>query len=421
MQAHTKVWLVSAALGLSACASGASDDADPKSSRPPSTAGSSGASWGDYNPYAGSRNGGGAGQPSKAGAPSSLGGAGSTGNAGSAGSAGNAGSAGSVTGAGAGGLGLTLGTGNSGVAGSAGANSGPSTDCPVLTRVRLQSGACVDRIKEFAVAKTPANIVTGSDGQVWFDDEGSNQLVQLDSEGRVLKHIDCDEGSSPRALIGGRDDALIWFTDARAKTLYRLTQSAKTGFDLKFTATAIALGDSDQVWATEAGHALYQVRPYVSITPYPEAPSNALVVGTDNSVWFPTGSLIARLMPAQQTRYFSIGNNIADEMCMGPDGALWFTDGRRHQIGRMELGGKKQTFDLPFGSEPSRIIKGPDGALWFTEQGGDKIGRITVTGELTQYPIPTSGGLPYALTVGGDRNIWFTEKFSGKIGRLLTD
>ena len=87
----------------------------------------------------------------------------------------------------------------------------------------------------------------------------------------------------------------------------------------------------------------------------------------------------------------------------------------------MDLNGKSELFDLPFGSGPSRIIMGLDDALWFTESGGDKIGRITVKGERTQYPIPTSGGLPYALTVDDRGNIWFTERSSGKIGRLRPD
>jgi virginiamycin B lyase len=401
MRADVRVWLVFAAVGFFGCAEGGTDE--PERKVPRQALGSAGNNpAGGTSAYAGSGNVGSAGQSAKGGTAPSLGG--------------GAGGAGGGAGANA----AHAGTDNSLAGGAAGAKAGSTADCPSPRRVRLLNDACVDRIEEFSVAKSPTSIVTGSDGQVWFDDDGSNQLVQLDAEGRVVKRVDCGQGSSPRALVGGRDDALVWYTNARAKTLVRQTQTASTTIALDFTATAIALGRDDQLWVTEADKALYQVRPSLSIVAFPDAPSHAVVLGPDQNVWFSAGAVIARLIPARGTQYFTTGESLADELCVGPDGALWFTDGTRHQIGRMDLDGKAQTFDLPFGSGPTRIIAGPDGALWFTESGGDKIGRITVKGDITEYPIPTLGGLPYALTVGGDGNIWFTEKSSGKIGRLLT-
>jgi virginiamycin B lyase len=193
-------------------------------------------------------------------------------------------------------------------------------------------------------------------------------------------------------------------------------------FEIHFTATALVLGENDELWATEAGTAIHQIHPYVSNVPYPNTPTGALTLGPDKNVWFPTAGVIAQQIPDQDPRYFSIGISFADQVCTGPDGAIWFTDGRRSQIGRLVGGKSVQTFDLPIGSAPTRIITGPDGALWFIAEGADKIDRINVTGDvLTQYPIPTSGGMPYALTVGGDHNIWFTERSSGKIGRLIPD
>lgn len=420
MQSRAKLWLILAALGFSGCAKGALDDPE-QNPAPPKTEPSEDDPYGVTPP--GSAKAGSGGQAGRGGAPASLGSAGHTASASGAGGTGGIGGTGSAGSAGSAGANTALaGAGSSGSAGSAGAKPGPSDDCPSLTRVRLKSGGCVDRIKEFSVASSPTSIITGSDGQVWFDDDSVNQLVQLDSEGRVLKRIDCAAGSSPRTLVGGRDDALLWYTDAGAKTLTRMTQTSHVTFDLKFTATAITLGEGDLLWLAEAGQALYQVRPYVSVTPFALSPSNAVIVGPDNNVWFPTLSLIAQLIPDQEPKYFQISPSIADDLCAGPDGALWFADSRRHQIGRMDLSGNTKRFDLPYGSGPSRIIAGPDGALWFIAQSGDKIGRITVDGSsITQYPIPTTGGLPWALTVGGDRNLWFTEKDSGKVSRLIPD
>jgi len=413
MRIHANIWAFSAAIAVCACAQGGAD-APARGRAPQNMAG-------DDDPYGGIPLGphyaGSGGKFGTGGATSFGGGGGRTmGGAGGSNSAANAGAGGSGANAG-----LTGGGGYAGT-GASGGSSTPGQDCPSLTRVRLPTGECVDRITEFSVASAPTSIVTGSDGQVWVDDDGSNQLLQLDSEGRVLKRIDCAKGSSPRTLVGGRDDALFWYTDAGAKTLNRVTQTAATPLNIPVSATAIALGEGDEFWLSEAGQAVYQVRPFVATQRYAVGPDNALVLGPDKNVWFPSAGLMVQLSPTQEPRYFSLGVSFADELCVGPDGALWFTDSRRHQIGRMELNGQlQQPFDLPLGSTPTRIIKGPDGALWFTEERGDKIGRITVKGVLTQYPIPTVGGLPRALTVDRDNNIWFTEKDSGKVGRLIPD
>jgi virginiamycin B lyase len=222
-------------------------------------------------------------------------------------------------------------------------------------------------------------------------------------------------------LVGGRDDTLIWYTEAGGKTLNRVTQTSQMGLNLDFIATDLVLGEGDQMWATEAGHAVYQVRPFVNNVPFVDTVGGAVAVGPDKNVWYPTAGLMARLSLVEGTKYISIGNSVADQLCAGPDGAIWFTDGRHQQIGRLELNGDLHTFTLPFGSGPNRIIPGPDGALWFTAETGDKVGRITVQGDSTQYPIPTNGGFPHALTVGSDGYIWFTEMSSGKIGRLIPD
>jgi len=126
-------------------------------------------------------------------------------------------------------------------------------------------------------------------------------------------------------------------------------------------------------------------------------------------------------MAAGEPKDFSLDENFADDICAGPDGTLWFTDGTLNQIGRMEVDGSFSITRLPLNTQPGRIIAGPDHALWFTEQGTEKIGRITVNTEVTHYPTPSSNGLISDLTVGPDGSIWYTKLFTGKIGRLIPD
>jgi streptogramin lyase len=68
---------------------------------------------------------------------------------------------------------------------------------------------------------------------------------------------------------------------------------------------------------------------------------------------------------------------------------------------------------------PQGITVGTDGALWFTESGGE-IGRVTTAGIFTEYPVPTAAGNPTGISAGPDGALWFTEQYGNKIGRITT-
>jgi streptogramin lyase len=415
MQGDAKVWILTAALGFFGCGAQASVDGPQR--RP----GSSAAVPPDGTPYAITPSrpiggGGAGGQSSKGGSDGSAGRAGGTsGTFGSAGAFGVGASAG-LSGSSAG--------GSSAASGAAGVSVEPTTNCPSLTRVRLPSGVCVDRVTEFSVATNPSGIATGSDGQIWFDDGSANQIVQLDDQGRVVNGIPCDPGADARELTSGRDEVVLWYTDWHAKTVTSLSKAMqRTPYAVGFAPAGLSLAEGDQLWLAEANKAIYRFDPSeLTLTHWAASPNRAISVGPDKNLWFPEGTLIARLTSAGEKQRFSMSDSFADDICTGPDGGLWFTDGSLNQIGRMAADGTlTRTYDLPPNSKPFRIIAGPDGALWFTESGAEKIGRISVDGVITHYPVPTRNSLPYAITVGPDRNIWFTERFAGKIGRLIPD
>jgi virginiamycin B lyase len=109
----------------------------------------------------------------------------------------------------------------------------------------------------------------------------------------------------------------------------------------------------------------------------------------------------------------------ANEIAVGPDGALWFTESA-NEIGRITKAGVVTQYPTPtepvvVGREPypTSITAGSDGALWFTEP-DNKIGRITTSGAVTEYPVSSQ---PSAITLGPDRAIWFAEA-GNRIGRL---
>jgi virginiamycin B lyase len=59
------------------------------------------------------------------------------------------------------------------------------------------------------------------------------------------------------------------------------------------------------------------------------------------------------------------------------------------------------------GGNPQYITLGPDGALWFTE-GEGKIGRISIAGTIAKYPVPTDDGFPDYSAAGPDGALWST-------------
>jgi len=78
------------------------------------------------------------------------------------------------------------------------------------------------------------------------------------------------------------------------------------------------------------------------------------------------------------------------------------------------IGPTVQTFEFT-NKAPDQIVLGPDGNMWFTD-GLGAIDSITPAGVVTVHNIPTAGAAPYGLTVGPDGNIWFTELEPGNIG-----
>jgi virginiamycin B lyase len=80
-----------------------------------------------------------------------------------------------------------------------------------------------------------------------------------------------------------------------------------------------------------------------------------------------------------------------------------------------------QEFNVPTpAAQPQDLVLGPDGNIWFTERGVSKIGRISAStpGTIDEFPTKDAGASPDIITVGPDGNIWFTEQSNNSIGRI---
>ena len=75
-------------------------------------------------------------------------------------------------------------------------------------------------------------------------------------------------------------------------------------------------------------------------------------------------------------------------------------------------------------SQPQDVALGPDGNLWFTESAGNKIGRLTPSGSFLEFAVPTANSMPYSIVNGSDATgnlvLFFAEYQGGKLGAITT-
>src|SRR5579862_687532 len=154
-----------------------------------------------------------------------------------------------------------------------------------------------------------------------------------------------------------------------------------------------------------------------------------LVGGPDGNMWFTEALFgtvaeavenngIGRITPSGAITVFPVPtpNSLPEDIVVGPDGNLWFTESLANQIGRITPSGAITEYRLPI-AQPKNVAglddltTGPDGNIWFIAPGA--IGRITPSGTIKEFPISSGAG---NLVAGPDGNLWFTS--SGAIGHI---
>ena len=128
----------------------------------------------------------------------------------------------------------------------------------------------------------------------------------------------------------------------------------------------------------------------------------------------------------------TVNSNIED-LTVGPDGNLWFTNrGNTQSIGRITPSGTitETTSGLdPMASMPNGITVGGDRRLWFTDEGSLTMAGTGGVGNATTAATPTvtespnniqTAGRPDAITTGPDGTVWFEDNLGGNeaIGRI---
>ncbi|MFS8096881.1 hypothetical protein LFM09_07030 [Lentzea alba] len=269
----------------------------------------------------------------------------------------------------------------------------------------------------------PRSPFVAPDGSVWCSETSGEALGRIDQNGAVTHVRIPGNNNSPAGIVHG-PDGLIWFAGfqmiGRVSATGTVTgwRSADVGLP-----NAIAAGQDNAVWYTNeklppaisriTASGAIQHRTLQTTDPLIKLPG--LTAGPDQALWFTVTSnargathAVGR-MPVDGSSYrlFPLpAESGPGTIVAGSDDALWFTTGRG--IGRMSTTGDFTEHPVPGDARPLDIATGPDGSLWFTTD-QSRIGRITTSGRITMHDTTGAKSLTGGLAVSPDGTLWITD------------
>lgn len=249
-------------------------------------------------------------------------------------------------------------------------------------------------------------LAAGTDGSVWYAGAGA-WLARIAPDGTIRRFPSTVAGpgwGDPVSAIGAAPDGDLWFTEG-GDGVGRVTPAGEaTTWHLPpgRIALDIASGPDGRLWIVLARRRADRFSETIAV--------------------MSTEGVITPLGPATP---FS-GTQAIDDLTLGPDGGMWFTEGDR--IGRISPAGDVRFSGLPTvarGGDVLSLTAGPDGDLWFstqpsiaTTEGDLGIGRVTPAGAITLF---LRGVEAESIAAGPDGNLWFTQPNEGRIGRITPD
>ncbi|MFN8539220.1 MAG: SMP-30/gluconolactonase/LRE family protein [Thermomicrobiales bacterium] len=311
-------------------------------------------------------------------------------------------------------------------------------------------------------------LVAGPENALWFIParilRNSRIVARITTAGAITEFPLSVPGLDQVGDIVAGQDGRLWVTLSGTNLLGRLSPDgtlATVELPPSLRATAAELGDtrgrifsSNEHFARNADGSLWFTRGWRqpaqigriatdgAIAAYPLIQGFtplALTIGPDRAIWFTEG---ADWFYTGATRIgrFPLDGSAAivhdsalqppllefHALTTGPDGNLWataetitesFTDSRGMIVQLSPSGRIIESFPV---EEPGDILTGPDGALWFTQGHKLSLGRITTDGQLSHVMLPARYSYPTAIAVGADGNLWVTGDagFSGEIWRV---
>jgi virginiamycin B lyase len=96
------------------------------------------------------------------------------------------------------------------------------------------------------------------------------------------------------------------------------------------------------------------------------------------------------------------------------DDAVWFTEIRAGQLGRIPMNDAIQELDLP--GKPHAVVADPDDGVWVSLWEADQIARVTNDGDVVTFDLP-AGSEPHGMAIDHEGAVWVALE-SGFVLRL---
>jgi YD repeat-containing protein len=275
------------------------------------------------------------------------------------------------------------------------------------------------------VQGTPFGITTGSDGNLWFTNFGTNKIGKITPSGATTEYM-LPRGSLPMGIALG-PDGNVWFTDFSSDKICKITTSGViTEYALPAGSkpSGIVSGPDGNLWFSDLDTgAVGKITTSGVITEYAlpaGSKPSAIAKGSDGNLWVADRGLerIYKVTTSGViTAYALPAGSQPEGIASGPEGDLLFTEFHSNKIGKITTSGVITEYTLPNESWPSGISSGPDGNTWFTDYKSGKIGKITPSGTITEYPLPSMNA-PAGITSGPDGNLWFADDGDSEVGKI---
>jgi virginiamycin B lyase len=310
--------------------------------------------------------------------------------------------------------------------------------CACLFGLAAPAGAAT--ITEFPLPEGPGGekprpiyIAANPNGTLWYTDLGRGVIGAVNTEGATVETIPNYPPSADLAFAPS--GTLYWTTEvagegALASRTPKGTLKVEPESD---TVEPYAVGFNTtgeaKFSALNGEKGTYAICSPSDCNSGLETEITDLSAGPGGVFWAmqPFSDIVRKLQPNGQITDLVVNlpeNTRPLRGVLGPDGNLWVagsgTEQTQNRIFRITSDGQQTSFLIPPGREPQDITVGTDGALWFTEFATNSIGRMTTSGEYSSCPLPSAASKPhpYGIATGSDGDIWFTEREGRKIGRL---
>ena len=271
-------------------------------------------------------------------------------------------------------------------------------------------------VKSFKIPtanSSPQYIVAGPDKALWFTEFAGQHIGRIPMTATSAKQIHeyfvpqpnpglyTGNGANPNGIALGSDGNL-YFTDNGGGAIGRITPAGKvTAYNTNEQPSFggnIERGPNDTLWFTEgggsppfnAGRVSTSGTPSVTEYNLPNS-AHSFAAGSDGGVWIvENGNKIARMDTSGHiTNEYPIpsAHPGANQITPGPAGTLWFTEVNANQIACITTAGAISEYHVPTAdSTPLGITAGPNHTIWFTEYSSNRIGYLTAPSNGTCPP-----------------------------------